>query len=119
MGDTFDRVSEVKKQSALAEKIKILADYVTIVSKADVDEDMFLFASKPSQLGSDEANTWEGSIVQLKNAIDRAIYKHEDLFSKHVLTISERMDKLRIRLCNFDDRISELSDAQERLPIAI
>ena len=31
MGDTFDRVSEIKSQSALAEKIKILADYVFVV----------------------------------------------------------------------------------------
>lgn len=31
MGDTFDRVSEVKMQSALSEKISILADYVIVV----------------------------------------------------------------------------------------
>jgi len=48
MGDTFDRVSEVKEQSALAEKIKILADYVIIVRESDVDSDTFLFAVTPA-----------------------------------------------------------------------
>ena len=37
MGDTFARVSEVKDQSALSEKIKILADYVIIVSRSKLD----------------------------------------------------------------------------------
>ena len=54
MGDTFDRVSEVKSQSAMAEKIKILADYVTIVRRSDVDADMYLFATTPAQLGEEE-----------------------------------------------------------------
>ena len=48
MGDTFDRVSEVKEQSALAEKINILADYVTIVRKSTVDLDKFLYAVTPA-----------------------------------------------------------------------
>ena len=32
MGDTFDRVTEAKKQSALKEKLRILNDYVDAVS---------------------------------------------------------------------------------------
>ena len=33
MGDTFDKAMEVKAQSALKEKIDILADYVAIVGR--------------------------------------------------------------------------------------
>ena len=36
MGDTFARVSEVKEQSALAEKLAILSDYVFIVRRESV-----------------------------------------------------------------------------------
>ena len=36
MGDTFDRASEVKEQSALKEKIDILADYVVVVGRESV-----------------------------------------------------------------------------------
>ena len=62
MGDTFDRVSEVKEQSALAEKIKIIADYIVIVREANVDSDMFLFAMKPAALGKDEEASWDGTV---------------------------------------------------------
>ena len=43
MGDTFSRVSEIREQMALAEKIKIIADYVIIVRKSPADEDKFLY----------------------------------------------------------------------------
>ena len=36
MGDTFARVIEVKKQSALSEKIKILSDYVFLVERESI-----------------------------------------------------------------------------------
>lgn len=54
MGDTFARVSEVKAQSALSEKIKILADYVIIVKNSRLDQDKYLFCISPAQLGTDE-----------------------------------------------------------------
>ena len=33
MGDTFARVSEIKEQSALKEKVEILSDFVYIVER--------------------------------------------------------------------------------------
>lgn len=44
MGDTYDRISEVKQQMALKEKIKILADYVIVVREAPVDLHKFLYS---------------------------------------------------------------------------
>ena len=38
MGDTFDKASEVKEQSALKEKIDILADYVVVVGRESAKE---------------------------------------------------------------------------------
>ena len=73
MGDTFDRVSEVKEQSALAEKIMILADYVIIVQRESVQRgnlSRFIFAIRPKSLGQDELGSWEGTVTQLKKAID-------------------------------------------------
>ena len=54
MGDTFARVSEVKDQSALSEKLKILADYVIVVKNSKLDEDKYLFSISPASLGTDE-----------------------------------------------------------------
>jgi len=48
MGDTFARVSEIKDQSARAEKIKILADYVVLVRNSKLDKDKYLFAIEPA-----------------------------------------------------------------------
>jgi len=58
MGDTFSRVTEVKEQSALAEKIKILADYVILVRSSALDEDRYLFSIAPSNMSSGESASW-------------------------------------------------------------
>lgn len=66
MGDTFDRVSEVKEQSALSEKIAILSDYVIIVKRESVEtgtKSKFIFAITPIALGADELGTWEGTVT--------------------------------------------------------
>ena len=66
MGDTFDRVSEVKEQSALSEKIQILADYVIIVKRESVEKgtkSKFIFAITPKALGADEVGSWEGTVT--------------------------------------------------------
>ena len=73
MGDTFARVSEIKDQSALVEKIRILSDYVIVVrreSEERGDLSRFIYAISPKSLGQDEAGSWEGTVTQLKKAID-------------------------------------------------
>ena len=54
MADTFERVTESREQSALVEKIRILADYVFVVPKeleAKGTMNKYLFAIRPSNLG--------------------------------------------------------------------
>ena len=51
MGDTFDKTTEVKEQSALKEKIDILADYVAIVGRESIKKEnrfRFIFAVTPA-----------------------------------------------------------------------
>ena len=57
MGDTFARVSEVKDQAALQEKIKILADFVIIVGRESIEEgtlSRFVFAITPKTIANDD-----------------------------------------------------------------
>ena len=66
MGDTFARVSEVKEQSGLQERIKILADYVIVVPRESVEDgnlSRFIFAISPKSLGTDEGASWEGTVT--------------------------------------------------------
>ena len=69
MGDTFDRASEVKEQSALKEKIDILADYVVVVGRESIEKknlDRFIFAVVPASTSTDEIANWEGTVTSLK-----------------------------------------------------
>jgi len=51
MGDTFDKVNERKNQAELQEKIKILADYVWIVSRQDLSgRSSYVFVSRPKNM---------------------------------------------------------------------
>ena len=73
MGDTFARVSEVKEQSALKEKIEILSDYVVVVERESLEKEnlsRYIFAIKPKALGTDESASWEGTVTRLKKALD-------------------------------------------------
>ena len=73
MGDTFERVTEAKEQSALVEKIRILADYVYVVpyeTEGKKTMNKFLFAMQPKTLGSDEMGSWEGTATMLRAVIE-------------------------------------------------
>lgn len=73
MGDTFDRVTESRDQSALVEKIRILADYVYVVPRESIEKgtmSRFLFAIRPKALGTDESGGWTGTTSTLKKVIE-------------------------------------------------
>ena len=72
MGDTFDKVTEVKEQSGLREKIDILADYVILVGReSEVNRTLhrYIFAISPTTTSTDESGTWEGTVTALKKSI--------------------------------------------------
>ena len=75
MGDTFDRVTESRAQSALVEKIRIMADYVYVVpreSTAKGTKNKFLFAIRPKELGADESGSWEGTAALIIKAMEKS-----------------------------------------------
>ena len=116
MGDTFGRVSEVKDQSALSEKIKILADYVIVVKNSKLDQDKFLFSISPAQLGTDEQSSWEGTVTQIKKVIDKSMATQNSNFNKKIAAVSTEVSAVNNRLMTLDDRISELASSQQVLP---
>ena len=73
MGDTFDRNTEAKAQSALVEKIRILADFVYVVPAESIEKgtlSRFLFAIRPKNLGTDENQGWTGTTAIIKTTIE-------------------------------------------------
>ena len=109
MGDTFARVSEVKDQSALSEKLKILADYVIVVKNSKLDEDKYLFSISPASLGTDEQSSWEGTVTQLKKAIDKSMAHQSNNFNKKIASVTSEVTAVNNRLMTLDDRINEIA----------
>ena len=118
MGDTFARVSEAKDQSALSEKIKILSDYVIVVRNSRLDKDKFLFSISPTTLGTDEQSSWEGTVTQLRKAIDNSLKGVQNNLNKKIGAVSQEVTQVNARLQTLDDRISDLSGQQQLLPNA-
>ena len=78
MGDTFERVTESREQSALVEKITILADYVYLVPREEEKKktlNRYLFAVSPKTLGADELGSWEGTASMIKATVEENIMR--------------------------------------------
>jgi len=90
MGDTFDKVKEVEKQSALNETINFMADYVIVVPQYTEDQQRdkrFIFAIEPTELAENEMDDWDGTVTQLKRN-----FKQETESLKSIL--NKRMNRL-------------------------
>ena len=101
MGDTFARVSEVKDQSALHEKILILSDYVILVNGETEENGLlnrFLFSISPKALASDESGNWEGTVTQLKKTVDKAMQTIKKDVDKSHNALSTEVQKVTSRL---------------------
>ena len=106
MGDTFDRVSEVKEQSALKEKLLILSDYVILVPRETEENGLlnrFIFAITPKSLGADEAGSWEGTVTQLKKTIDTNSSHVKDYLTKKIGNISVEVSLVSAKVGALDD----------------
>ena len=68
MGDTFGKVTEIKEQSGLKEKIDILADYVWIIPEDKVSL-RYVYSMKPRTQTEEESNGWEGEVATIKKLI--------------------------------------------------
>ena len=118
MGDTFDRVSENKEQSGLKERIKILADYVIVVSRESQAEGTvhrFIFAISPTTVSTDESSSWEGTVTTLKKTINDSTSVIKQAMSKRISALSIEVTSAAARITGLDDKISELHGSQDRI----
>jgi len=83
MGDTFGKVTEIKEQSALREKIKILADFVDIISLEN-NTSSYVYAMKPRNPSNLEEGSWEGTVTTLKKTIETTMRDQKSSFNKKI-----------------------------------
>ena len=119
MGDTFARVSEIKEQSALNEKIKILADFVILVPRESIEAgnlSRFLFAIMPKSMASDESGNWEGTVTQLKKTIDKSMASVKQTVTRSHTAIASEVHAVTSRLTSLDDKINDMQNKFQKIP---
>ena len=72
MGDTFGKVTEIKEQSGLKEKINILADYVWIIPDESGNRSRYVYSMQPKTQTEEESNGWEGQVTSIKNIVQHS-----------------------------------------------
>ena len=93
MADTFEKQRELQSQSALNEKVKLLADYAVAVPRfnhAEKQATRFIYQIKPV-LGENELESWEGTVTQLKRYIDLVIIRLLKNNDDHVTRITGKV----------------------------
>ena len=72
MGDTFGKVTEIKEQSGLKEKINILADYVWIIPDESGNRSRYVYSMQPKTQTEEESNGWEGQVTSIKSVVQNS-----------------------------------------------
>ena len=120
MGDTFSRVSEVRAQSALREKITIMADYVHIVPFDNpVDSHLFMYNLQPTSVSQNEGGAWEGSITALKKTISDTQFGIVTAIGKKMRDIQTEVCASHRQFKALEERINEQAGSMQKRLSAI
>jgi len=67
-------------------------------------------------LGSDEGSSWEGTVTQLKKALDTNSKQMKLNFNRKFNAIQSEVQAVSSRVTALDDKIVDLTGAQQKLP---
>ena len=117
MGDTFDKVTESKEQSALVEKIRILADYVYVVRRESLARgtlSRFVFAIRPKAMGADESATWEGTTTIIQKSIEANVQQSTKIIGQKVFNLQEDIADGNKKISLLEERMAEINGSNMR-----
>lgn len=114
MGDSYAKVTETKDQSALVEKIKIMADYVTVVEDKEKSAEYLVICQPQDAEGGEE---WEGTVSALKNAIAEAVEDMQTSFNKKLATVNQEVSNFAARMVGVKDRFDQVTTNSTKLAI--
>ena len=116
MSDTFDRVTEVREQSGLREKIDILADFVHVIPRGQqsISKDKVLFAITPVLTSTDEQASWEGTVTALRRNIHASKDELSVVFNKKIREIQTDISNVSRGIGALEQRINEQQSADQR-----
>ena len=119
MGDTFARVSEIKEQSALKEKIEILSDFVYIVERESYERKNhfeYIFDIRPKSENTGKNTDWEGTVTQIKKALAKTSLDSKANFNRKFKTIMSEVEQVNIKIGSLDEKLVDLTSAMQRIP---
>lgn len=104
MGDSYAKVSEMREQAALKEKINILCDYLRLVTDKP-DKETYLVYIKPDE-EADEG--WGGILSSMKKQIARASDNITRAISKRITGLNQDVGELKSANTNMTDKLDEV-----------
>jgi hypothetical protein len=107
MGDSYAKISEMREQAALKEKIQILCDYLRLVHDKD-DLDTFLVYMKPNE-EADEG--WGGILSAMKKNIQRAVDQVTKVFNRKFNTLNQDVTEIRAQNVGTNDKLDDVSNS--------
>ena len=107
MGDTFGKVTEVKEQSGLREKVSILADYVWMIPM-EVNEVKYIYALKPKAMNEEESSSWEGTVTTLRKHMDKHMKDQKSSFSKKIANVDIEVKQATDSIKQLEEKVNGL-----------
>ena len=115
MGDTFGKVTEIKEQSGLKEKINILADFVWLIPD-DATQSRYVYSMQPKTQTEEESNGWEGTVTTIKKVIATSNKSSRENTKRDISTVEQEVKNTQKSVKILEDRCSDLTNlAQKQL----
>jgi hypothetical protein len=114
MSDSYAKISEMREQAALKEKIQILCDYLRLVSDKN-DQDSMLVFMKPSVEG-DEG--WGGILDAMKKNVQRSVDQMSKLFNRRFNSLSMEVADIRSQNTSVNDKLEDVQNGLTKQEIA-
>lgn len=106
MGDTYAKVSEMKNQAALKEKINILCDYLRVVKDTE-ERDSYLVVLTPDEADEDG---WDGVLNAVKKNLDKSFLKISNLFNKKFTVVNQDISSLKAQNINLGYKLGDIQN---------
>ena len=114
MGDTFGKVTEIKEQSGLKEKINILADYVWIIPDESATKSRYVYSMQPKTQTEEESNGWEGQVSSIKSVVQNNSKTMRNDTKRDISSVKTEVANTQRAVEQLKDRCDDLSTISQK-----
>ena len=111
MGDTFDRVQEIKHEAATKEKISMIQDFIWIL---DMEEEFkntkYILIAEQQMTAQSSSNGWEGKVGQLKTYIQQMSHNEQSIIGSLVGDLTKQLGQVHHSVQTQQSQLGLISD---------